>query len=87
MKRLLVLVALIAGAALASFPSDAMAGRWARAYRNGYAPMYYNGAYYNGGYRWTNRPRYYYGRPRVVVQTPGAQVGYGAGYYYSPYVW
>jgi hypothetical protein len=80
MKRLLILVALIAGTALASFPSDAMAGRWERGYRRGY-----NAAYYSG-YRRVYRPRFI-GRPRVVVQTPAVQVGYGTGYYYSPYVW
>ena len=86
MKRLLILMALIAGISSASFPSDAMAGRTERAYRRGYYDAYY------GGYRRAYRPRYY-GRPRVVIQTPGVQVGYGNGYYgngyyyNSPYVW
>jgi hypothetical protein len=83
MKRILILAALIVGTVLASFPGDAMAGRWGRAYRQGYAPAYYDGGYYGRVYR----PRYYYGRPRVVVQTPAVRVGYGPAYYYTPYVW
>src|SRR5258707_1228706 len=90
MKRLLILAALIGGISLASFPSDAMAGSWERGYRRGY-----NNAYFSG-YRRAYRPRYYR-QPRVVIQTPGVQVGYrngyygnayyGNGYYSSPYGW
>ena len=72
MKRLLILAALTAGLLVTSFPSDASAG-WRRAYRRGYYGGYYRG--YGYGYPG------YYGRPRVIVQAPGVQLGYGGGYY------
>jgi hypothetical protein len=78
MKRFLILAALIGGMSLASLPSDAMAGRWDRGYRRGY-----NDASFRG-YRRVYRPRYY-GYPRVIVQAPGVQVGYGNGYYGNAY--